>query len=812
MEYFAPRVNAKHEKETIVWEKKTETIRIPKTRHHTMARLINIWSKVQKKHAGETFTLSKEDNLAIFSQEEWCKIPYERRRELFATSNVLVVHDKSPNKYHPHPIMPDIKDWKRSQISQHFNLMEVRYVQEQSWFPNRAFEQATMGRWERPISRMQLVDDGTKTAVQAMLNEPLERPRRVEPRKEGSLWRDTFLYPTGGTAQPKETATEAEIRNVPDLLFRVGTLDQLLHNVNRPDVKKGTRRHGIVNFLDLPLSHDHSFSLPISGLSPFPDLSSIKDPRHMFASDIPHVDFKWGLAASKDAISTTHMDAAGFCTWIRTILGRKLWFIGTPSSTQPHMTIVDSQQEELVREAAGALRKCIRAKRSLKKGDILNNSPRERTDMVNGNKAFPYISITDGYVDSAMEWTLVVLNPGDDLCVPLAYFSCCFSSNEEEIRRFMQPGTPHFVISLDNCLAVGGHFLCPSTMDRTLSALTIEHFVGTLVTNTNHASCGIVFIRMLSYVCDVMRREKLYGGKGGDPIWRPTDKEIAVIVVIVSYLDQLAPEATRDLTTADDTDSEEEGIVELKEVKESRHSARQAWKEMMAGLGEDDPPAVVIKGQRVTINNHSFPQVWQETDAFKHDFQFAIHTLVPNLVGSLANEAMLDEICIAEDTLLQYSEHFVLQKKAVLQYGKPIKPSSALRSALSRARKAKNMPEIPLQLDAEASRRSQMAKEGAKLNEVLRKRYTDGVLQLERTGEEEDPIFEEDRDAQPMEVDTPPETSTNKGPASGANSQAKDIEMDKEPGDVNNAQQSNKRKRKAQHGGNRKNGKRRKQN
>lgn len=38
----------------------------------------------------------------------------------------------------------------------------------------------------------------------------------------------------------------------------------------------------------------------------------------------------WGLAATAPAISDTHIDGAGFCTWLQIELGTKTWLVGHP--------------------------------------------------------------------------------------------------------------------------------------------------------------------------------------------------------------------------------------------------------------------------------------------------------------------------------------------------------------------------------------------------------------------------------------------------------------------------------------------------
>ena len=43
----------------------------------------------------------------------------------------------------------------------------------------------------------------------------------------------------------------------------------------------------------------------------------------------------WALAATAGAISDVHVDAAGFGTWVRPILGRKVWYIGANWAARP---------------------------------------------------------------------------------------------------------------------------------------------------------------------------------------------------------------------------------------------------------------------------------------------------------------------------------------------------------------------------------------------------------------------------------------------------------------------------------------------
>ena len=64
------------------------------------------------------------------------------------------------------------------------------------------------------------------------------------------------------------------------------------------------------------------------------------------------------------------------------------------------------------------------------------------------------------------------------------------------------------------------------TLDKTMMALVFERYVAPLTTNTAHARCGIVFIRMLSYLTTALRdRTK---SENGDVMWIPDARELAL--------------------------------------------------------------------------------------------------------------------------------------------------------------------------------------------------------------------------------------------------------------------------------------------
>lgn len=67
------------------------------------------------------------------------------------------------------------------------------------------------------------------------------------------------------------------------------------------------------------------------------------------------------------------------------------------------------------------------------------------------------------------------------------------------LLRFMRPGTPHFVVTTEDCLAVGGHFYCRSTYSATLDALACIHFLGNVLTNTSHDTAPVILFKSMEY-------------------------------------------------------------------------------------------------------------------------------------------------------------------------------------------------------------------------------------------------------------------------------------------------------------------------
>lgn len=72
----------------------------------------------------------------------------------------------------------------------------------------------------------------------------------------------------------------------------------------------------------------------------------------------------------------------------------------------------------------------------------------------------------------------------------------------------MRPGTPHFVVTVEDCLALGGHFYNKETFSSTLSSIALEHYMGLALTNTDHPTAPLVLFKLLSLYQTILKPSK----------------------------------------------------------------------------------------------------------------------------------------------------------------------------------------------------------------------------------------------------------------------------------------------------------------
>ena len=72
----------------------------------------------------------------------------------------------------------------------------------------------------------------------------------------------------------------------------------------------------------------------------------------------------------------------------------------------------------------------------------------------------------------------------------------------------MHPNTEHLVVSLEDSLAVGGHFYCIDHMVKTLHALIMEHMTP-VATNSSHPKSLIMVLQWTLAVRDRMQSDNV---------------------------------------------------------------------------------------------------------------------------------------------------------------------------------------------------------------------------------------------------------------------------------------------------------------
>jgi hypothetical protein len=101
--------------------------------------------------------------------------------------------------------------------------------------------------------------------------------------------------------------------------MRRGNIDHFLKSI-------ASGSNQVVNYLDIDMSGLRD-SLPYDGLEDGENLSSTTQRSVVWHTHWPTRHLSWGLLGKKSSITRSHVDAAGFCTRVRVIKGKKLWLM-----------------------------------------------------------------------------------------------------------------------------------------------------------------------------------------------------------------------------------------------------------------------------------------------------------------------------------------------------------------------------------------------------------------------------------------------------------------------------------------------------
>ena len=106
----------------------------------------------------------------------------------------------------------------------------------------------------------------------------------------------------------------------------------------------------------------------------------------------------------------------------------------------------------------------------------------------------------------------------------------------------MQPATPHFVITIEDALAIGGHFYSLPTMKLSVRGILLEHFFGSSIVNAAYPKSPIAFFKLLDYLVDVLdpkRHQREVQNKAQRYVRMET---VALLCVLVRHIEQIGLE------------------------------------------------------------------------------------------------------------------------------------------------------------------------------------------------------------------------------------------------------------------------------
>jgi hypothetical protein len=129
--------------------------------------------------------------------------------------------------------------------------------------------------------------------------------------------------------------------------------------------------------------------------------------------------------------------------------------------------------------------------------------------------------------------------------------------------RYMRPGTRHYVVTTENCLAIGGHFYNRDNFSRTAIGIIHQHFLGVSLNNTEHSRATVILFRLVHqyYQCYHMENKDiakclrscmfliLFGQISFLIVQKgifPKPKELIWLMLVVFYLPYLSPENDED--------------------------------------------------------------------------------------------------------------------------------------------------------------------------------------------------------------------------------------------------------------------------
>ncbi|KAH8115489.1 hypothetical protein DFH11DRAFT_1725722 [Phellopilus nigrolimitatus] len=324
----------------------------------------------------------------------------------------------------------------------------------------------------------------------------------------------------------------------------------------------------MTNYLDVPIAARY-VSLPFDWIDDCAcDLSSA-NPVWRTRLELNSMAGIWAILANESVMSDTHIDASGLCTGMDILLGEKLWVIpiveedpedGCPEDSDSREARADADSREARADALERIHTAMRKEgdegedgdsgsdfeddvdgggdASMSRKHVMVKAKRRRRRKVFGGRKRKGKGIGKGQDPTTIptrlpsglrafdkyrsyQWQAVYLRPGDKL--------------------FMPPGMPHIVLTLKDCLAIGGHYYNTAMYWRSLLALTWEHYFGAFITNTEHPKSPFAFFAALESNYLAFRSHNTSHTKIEDWDGFPGWEGLATLIVLVVHMDKLDP-------------------------------------------------------------------------------------------------------------------------------------------------------------------------------------------------------------------------------------------------------------------------------
>lgn len=148
----------------------------------------------------------------------------------------------------------------------------------------------------------------------------------------------------------------------------------------------------------------------------------------------------------------------------------------------------------------------------------------------------------------------------------------------------MQPATPHFVITIEDALAVGGHFYSLPTMELSVRGMLLEHFFGSAIVNAAYPQCPIALIKLVDYLVEILDPKRHQREVRNEIKKNVRMETVALLCVLVRHIEQIGPE----IPGAGENDFNTDYWIGKMEYKSDFHHAYELVRDLVRLCATED--------------------------------------------------------------------------------------------------------------------------------------------------------------------------------------------------------------------------------